>query len=227
MSDNQQHVGMGVYFSAEVDQVFAALAAAQADLRNTEKNRTGHNYKYADLAGILSDLRPVFSKHGLFVVQWPSPLSEEGQISISTMIGHSSGQWMKLGDCGMSLEANRGMSKAQAIGSVMTYARRYALQAALGISSTDDDVDAQRPNKYAGMSKMEIMSVVDDLMSQLDSERGHEPGTAIGKAIKWKGDQINRGRKKDSQEPFESLEDFTEEQLVALARGAEIQLTKV
>jgi hypothetical protein len=211
---------LGVAFSDHVDEIFSALAAAQNGLKNAAKNREGHTYRYADLSSILADVRPVLVEHGLFVTQWPS-LADEGHIAISTLIGHRSGQWMKLGDCDMSVEPSRNMSRAQAVGSVITYARRYALQAALGISSTDDDQDARRVSKFDMMGKMELIVEVQELCAQLDQERGHQEGEAEKAAIRWKSDNLNRGRKPESRQEMTRLEEFTEQQLATMARGAE------
>src|SRR5690606_332377 len=82
-----------------------------------------------------SDLtvRPLLSKHGLSIVQSPSGDGE--RISSHTMLIHESGEWIEFDP--LVLKAEK--MTPQGAGSAITYGRRYALSAVLGISSEDDD----------------------------------------------------------------------------------------
>lgn len=114
-----------------------AFTAAQADFQPIAKRHEAtigqsYSYKYADLNDVLEAVRPVLNKHGLSIAQ--STVSEEGQIGVVTRIYHTSGHVEAFGP--LLLPAG---GDARSAGSAITYARRYSLTAALGISPDDDD----------------------------------------------------------------------------------------
>lgn len=123
-------------------KVCAALVAAQADLRNPAKDRTANTgtftYKYADLASILDLVRPILAKHGLAITQ--DVRMEDGRLLIHSRLIHSSGECLDFGP----LAGSVGTSWQQTGGGI-TYARRYALQAILGIAADEDDDAASAP----------------------------------------------------------------------------------
>jgi len=123
-------------------KIAAALVAAQADLRNPGKDKvanTGtYSYRYADLASILDLVRPILAKHCLAVLQ--DVRMEEGRLLIFTRLLHSSGESLDFGPLAGSVG-----SSWQQTGGGITYARRYALQAALGIAADEDDDAASAP----------------------------------------------------------------------------------
>lgn len=114
-----------------------ALAAAQGEVENATKNSANPHFrsKYADLAEIINTVRPVFSKHGLAVIQ--SPSYDGGIVSVTTLLTHKSGQWIK-----DVASAPASKLDAQGIGSATTYLRRYSLAAFAGIAQEDDDGNA-------------------------------------------------------------------------------------
>lgn len=128
--------------SESINELAASLAKFQGEITNpynsksvTVKTKTGgtYNYKYAPLDEILKLVRPLLSKNGLSIVQ--VPYSHNGEVSITTTLFHSSGQWIEYPP--ISLRTTD--ISPQAAGSVITYGRRYALSAILGIASDDDD----------------------------------------------------------------------------------------
>lgn len=126
--------------SESLTELGVALSKFQGEVNNVSKDKSGYGYKYADLAQILDVVRPLLAKHGLSVVQMPGK-SDSG-VTVSTMVLHNSGQWIK-SETQLPMDTAAKMSAAQAAGSVITYARRYALAAALGIAQEDDD--ARKP----------------------------------------------------------------------------------
>jgi hypothetical protein len=122
----------------EESKISAAFVAAQAELVNPHKNKTvktgAFSFDYADLASILDQVRPVLARHGLAISQ--SIGGEHGVVTVTTTLHHTSGesiQWGPLpGPAGPDWKT---------LGGAITYARRYALTAALGLSA-DDDKDA-------------------------------------------------------------------------------------
>jgi hypothetical protein len=88
--------------------------------------------RYADLAEIRDTVTPALSKNGIAVTQ----LTEiaEGFLVVCTRLIHASGQWVE-----SQYPIINDTNKPQAMGSAMTYARRYALSAICCISSEQDD----------------------------------------------------------------------------------------
>jgi hypothetical protein len=117
-------------------KIMAALVAAQGELSNpikAKKANTGtYSYTYADLAGVLDHVRPVLAKHSLGLVQ--DVEVAEGRVGITTTLIHSSGESLRFGPLAASAPVDM-----QKLGSAITYARRYALVAALGIAADEDD----------------------------------------------------------------------------------------
>lgn len=123
--------------SEQIDQIGAALAKMQADIRDATKSSQGYGYRYADLANVLQILRPALSAQGVAVLQDTQTAGDH--ISVSTRLIHASGQWIESEPLALLIEAKKGLSAAQCAGSIVTYARRYSLAALCGLSQEDDD----------------------------------------------------------------------------------------
>lgn len=124
---------------SEDTKLDAALVAANTELTNPRKDKTantGHfSYTYADLASILDHVRPVLARHGLAVTQ--DVVMAEGRVQVFTLLHHVSGETRTYGPL-----VGRAADSWQQLGSAITYARRYALTACLGIAG-DEDTDTQ------------------------------------------------------------------------------------
>jgi hypothetical protein len=130
----QYNVTMG----GDVGALFAALAKAQGQMGAAKKSADNSHFKskFADLASVLEAILPPLNANGLALVQMPG--HSEGRITLTTMITHSSGGWI----CSKAAsEIGRG-SGPQAVGSAITYLRRYCAQAALALPAVDDDGEA-------------------------------------------------------------------------------------
>lgn len=131
--------------SDSITEIAKAFVGFQAEVKNpfnsTENSFFGN--KYATLADVLNEVRPVLAKHGLSILQIPS--IEKGLVCLTTLILHESGEWIEPDPLMMSVEKQN----AQGIGSSLTYARRYSLSAILGVASEDDDDgnEASQPGK--------------------------------------------------------------------------------
>ncbi len=131
--------------SAELNELAGALALAQGAIENAPKESANPYFRsrYADLASIWDAIRKPLSENGLAVMQLPSVNGAE--VTIHTLLAHKSGQWIS-SDLTMTaqrqLKDGGGWEKLdspQAVGSVITYARRYALQSIIGVAPEDDD----------------------------------------------------------------------------------------
>lgn len=123
--------------SESIAALATALAAAQGDLKNIEKGKINPHFKsrYADIGDGLDVVRPVFSKHGLSVVQATDYNAETGAFILVTRVLHKSGEWI---ESTYPLPSN---GRPQDVGSALTYARRYALFSLAGVAGTDEDDD--------------------------------------------------------------------------------------
>lgn len=123
--------------SESVETLARALAKAQGEVENANKNAINPHFKnhYADLAEIINTVRPVLNKHGLSVVQIPG--FGDGVVTVDTMLLHESGEWLR-GTSGSPAQKQ----DPQGVGSAITYLRRYSLAALCGIAQEDDDGQA-------------------------------------------------------------------------------------
>lgn len=121
--------------SESIANLAGALAQFQSEISNPKNtaNNPFFKSKYAPLNDVLNLVRPILSKHGLSIFQ--SPSGNGDNIIITTMLMHSSGEWIEADP--LVLKADK--ATAQGAGSAITYGRRYATSAILGISSEDDD----------------------------------------------------------------------------------------
>ena len=134
--------------SDSINELAAAMSNFQGEINNVFKASQGHGYNYADLGSILDQVRPILKKNGLSVVQLPIS-GDNKSVGVSTLLAHSSGQWIEQ-EYFMAIPENKRNSIAQNIGSAITYARRYALASVLGIAQTDNDASAE--SKYIRMT---------------------------------------------------------------------------
>lgn len=127
-----------------LEKLPGALVAFQADVPVVEKKRTAnvgkYSYKFADLADVWAAVRPVLAKHKLAVTQILSG-GRDGFTELETTIWHESGESLP-----SIIDIPTGNKTAQECGSLFTYYKRYALGAALGVATEEDD-DGAAGNK--------------------------------------------------------------------------------
>ncbi len=114
-----------------------ALAKAQAGMEGAKKDSENpfFHQKYADLASIWDACRKPLSDNGLSVIQTTD--NENGKVVIITTLIHSSGEWVR-----GKLAIKPMKEDPQALGSAITYGRRYALAAIVGVSPEEDDAES-------------------------------------------------------------------------------------
>jgi hypothetical protein len=135
--------------SETVAALATALAKAQAGLVNPEKSlvatirpvRPGEaerSFRYAPLASGLDIVRKTLGQHEIATVQTTAIDPATGMVNLTTMLAHSSGEWIASDwpVCAAAETAN-----PQRMGAALTYARRYALFTLVGIAG-EDDLDA-------------------------------------------------------------------------------------
>lgn len=122
--------------SEQINELAAALAKAQGQLEGAKKssNNPFFKSKYADLAECWNTCREALTANEISVIQMPEEINENGRLNITTMLAHSSGQYIS-----STLTMTVTKLDPQAIGSAITYGRRYALAAMVGLAQEDDD----------------------------------------------------------------------------------------
>lgn len=117
----------------------AALAKAQAEFKVASKDAENPHFKskYADLADVIEATRPALTKHAISIVQG-AEVSTNGGWVLVTRMSHSSGQWYE-SDFPLLVRDQ----SPQAMGSAMTYAKRYSYSAMTGAVSGDEDDDGE------------------------------------------------------------------------------------
>ena len=131
--------GNRMTFSPTIGKLALALSKAQGAMGAVGKGKQGYGYKYADLASVLETLREPFSKNELCIVQGHELLKGDSPSVVTySRIIHSSGEWTESA-LEIPITAMKGLSPAQTVGVVSTYAKRYLIQAQAGLASEDTD----------------------------------------------------------------------------------------
>jgi ERF superfamily len=127
--------------SPNIAELATALSKAQGQMVGASKSAANLFFKskYADLESVWDACRKPLSENGLAILQSPHTDLVEGslRVSVQTLLTHTSGQWIS--DT-MTVSAKE--DSPQALGSCVTYLRRYALQSFAGIAPTEDDGEA-------------------------------------------------------------------------------------
>ena len=115
-----------------------ALSIVQGKLTYAIKdsNNPFFKSKYADLESVWDSCRNLLSQNGLAVMQFPGEYYD-GTMHLTTILTHKSGEWI-----GQDMSVPVTKPDAQGAGSALTYMRRYALAAVVGVVQADDDGNA-------------------------------------------------------------------------------------
>lgn len=127
--------------SPTIGAIAGALALARAGLRHAQKDRqnTHLRNRYATLESLIDAVAHPLAEQGIAISQGVEV--SDGMAHVTTMLLHTSGEWLRA-RISLPIGQGKGVSEAQAAGSAITYARRYGLQAMVGVGAdeaTDDD----------------------------------------------------------------------------------------
>jgi uncharacterized protein YebE (UPF0316 family) len=123
--------------SNSIESLVDALSKAQSSIENVSKDKQAYGYKYADLASCLAAVKKPLADNGLSVSQIVSQ-DREGKQMLVTLLMHKSGQWLK-SIFALENVVMKQCNSLQQLGAGITYARRYALSAIVGLTQEDDD----------------------------------------------------------------------------------------
>jgi hypothetical protein len=133
-----------------------ALTALTTVTKGREADTGAYRYQYADLGDIVKATRPVLAEHGL-VALTPLVAHWDG-LACGVILLHTSGERVDFGPVPFPYGKD-----AQATGSMVTYYRRYALLAALGMAAGDDDdgakAEAAEPVRVPGFRSSVVAAI--------------------------------------------------------------------
>src|SRR6202044_252578 len=185
-----------------------SLTATVGSDRYDEPGRT---FRYAPLSSGLDIVRKVLGQHEIATVQTTAIDQDTQVVSLTTVLAHSSGEWIASDwpVCALSE-----MAVPRRMGAALTYARRYALFTLVGIAG-EEDLDA--PDRGAPPVTRE---------RPLPTGNGSDAGTSKGKDVALGTFSANRKRwspPKQVLEPEKSaaLGDQLVRELVAAVSAAE------
>lgn len=173
--------------SEDIAELTKALVKFQAEVKNPKLNGSvkvqtsggsSYSFKYATIGEIKEIIREPLSKNGLAYSQI---VEEDG--AVTTILMHESGQWVR----GRAKLGNVEGKKAQEVGSLITYTKRYSLSAILGlVTEEDDDGNTYDGNSYKykkkatakgvgiGIGEQEATSPQMELIKKLAGQHGFE-----------------------------------------------------
>lgn len=126
--------------SGKFAQACADLAEAQGEFARPIKDAKANYGRYATLTGCLEAVTPALNKHGFFLFQ-PVEALGNGRLRITTSLLHKTGTKFNLCETVVEIDYSNRMNRNQAMGSAITYGKRYCLCSALGIAAIEDDDD--------------------------------------------------------------------------------------
>lgn len=163
-----------------------AFAKTQQEMKQPLKdaNNPFFKSKYVPLENVVEAITESASKNGLSFTQFPSS-DEAGNVTVGTLVMHSSGEWIEYDPIKMKPVKN----DPQSIGSAITYAKRYALSAIFGITSDQDDDGNEATQTKKQQSKKTNDPVISvekanyylKEIATISAEKGKEDGSIV----KW------------------------------------------
>jgi len=122
--------------SDTIGKLAGALAKAQSQMTMVEGKSTNpfFNSKYASLAAVLEVAMPALNANEVALVQGNRWSASDNGFYITSMLMHSSGEWIK-----SEIRMPIAKKDAHGIGAATTYGRRYLLSSMVGVAQADDD----------------------------------------------------------------------------------------
>ena len=122
-----------------INELAMALSKAQANFGAIKKTGSNPMFKsqYSTFDDVLAVVRQPLADNGLAFTQMLDTV--EGAHTMTTYLMHTSGQWMSATVSVIPMAGNKGTNEVQVFGSALTYMKRYALAAMLGVAGDEDD----------------------------------------------------------------------------------------
>jgi hypothetical protein len=171
--------------SAEIGKLVEALIKARKAFPKIAKSHQatiptkgggGFSYKYADLADVLEAITPALSDNGLVLMQTGRV---DGCSQMVTTLAHVSGQWIS-GALPLA-----GVDDARALGSWLTYLRRYGACGIVGVAAEDDDDGAAAKPAARGASTGDLpFKGLREEVASMAAELGQHTGKDVDEIVK-------------------------------------------
>lgn len=169
----------------------AAMSLAQKEMGIVAKNKNNSHTKsnYADLAAIDNSIRPVYTRHGLSLSFSNEQIDGE-KVKVKCIVAHERGHretFELVGELdGAGLKGNSNKTGIQAMGSTISYLRRYLTMMVFNIA-TSDDLDGVQPNSATTITD-EQASIILDLLEDIEVDESRIPGFCK----RWEIESLNR-----------------------------------
>lgn len=177
--------------SISIDKLAAALVKAQSELGGAAETETNPflKNKYADLKSFIISAKPILAANELAVSQLA--YNDGDWVGVTTILLHSSGQWME-SSVSLMVGKEPGKSSAQVAGSIITYLRRQAYSGVLGMYANSEDTDGSSPAQKQVPSKPDDWSKHTALLEAIDTQVGYLTGNR-DTVLKWLNQLTARG----------------------------------
>jgi hypothetical protein len=148
-----------------ISELITAMINFNNEFQNAKLVKDGKNdhlnKKYLTLDNILNTLRPILTKNGLVLMQ-----ALAGDYLITT-IYHVSGQFIQSDMPFHPMSGNKSTNALQELGGGITYAKRYAISAMLGISTDMDDDGQTSKIKPQQLKPKKLVNTIEELQKLL------------------------------------------------------------
>lgn len=194
--------------SESISKLSASLIKFNSEVTKVSKDAANpfHKSTYASLDNIIDAVRPILAKNDLNIMQFPS--SDGANIVLKTMLIHSSGEYIESEPLVLKPVKN----DPQGMGSALTYARRYSLNAFLNLNTGDDDDANAASGKQNKQQQQPPQQQNNNQPKKASDAQIKKLNTIITNLCKYGGTpEIVRNALKEKKDigPFESMKDLT------------------
>jgi hypothetical protein len=149
------------WMSDKIDKIAPALLKAQVAMKGAKKDKVNPHLKnaYADLASVFEACKEPLNNEGIVIIQTMGVKDDRN--ALGTVLMHESGQWISANALLPAID-QKGINAAQAMGSAISYMRRYQLSAMAGVLQEDDDGNAAGEKAEPPITCQELMSKITD-----------------------------------------------------------------
>lgn len=178
--------------SEQIAQLAAALSKAQGAMKPAKKDSSNPYFKsnYADLPAVWESARGALAANDLSVIQTTDFDVDAGYVI--TTLAHKSGEWIR-----GRYRIKPTKDDPQAWGSAVTYARRYAFAAIVGVTAADEDDDGNCASEMPAQHKPETAKSRNDRFAKIKNEllQSNDPAECWGRWAK----EINEFKAQNQQ----------------------------
>jgi hypothetical protein len=211
--------------SDQINELMAALSKAQGQMSGAVKDSDNPFFKskYADLSSVWEACRQPLSANGLAIVQTPN-INEAGDMYLVTTLGHTSGQWMR-STLPVKLSATKEgrINELQLLGSALTYLRRFALAAMVGVAPSDDDDGNESGKSATYVSKPAPKQITQPVKTALPEEELAPTKDELLDILSECDPAYKKMIMKSLEDLKKPIEDLTSAKKIALMKAAKIK----